>query len=89
MLSPRGANAPWAVAVADSADASLESALGAYPLDPGGDWNPGWDLEDIADLVDGVPGQPNVWTDGSTDEDPDALVGIAGAGALSNTPLGF
>ena len=29
-----------------------------------------------------VPAHPNIWTDGSRDEDLDALIGIAGAGAF-------
>ena len=44
-------------------DATLELALGGYPLDPGAPWNPGWDPEDIADFSDDVPGQPDVSTD--------------------------
>ena len=41
-------------------------------------WLPGLDGEDIPVMSD-VPDQRNLWTDGSRDEDPDALVGIAGA----------
>ena len=29
-----------------------------------------------------VPGQPEIWSDGSRDEDPDALIGVAGAWAV-------
>ena len=36
-----------------------------------------------------VPGQPKIWSDGSRDEDPDALIGIAGACAVCSCgPLG-
>ena len=36
-----------------------------------------------------VPGQPKIWSDGSRDEDPDALIGIAGAWAVCSCgPLG-
>ena len=76
------AQPPWAVAEVDSVDAALETALGAYPICPGGDWNPGWDPEDIVDLTDNVPNHPNIWTDGSRDEDLDAMVGVAGSGAF-------
>ena len=81
MLSPRRTDPPWAVAMADSVYASLEVALCAYPLDTGSSWNPGF--EDIADTTGAVPGKLGVWTDGSRDEDLDALVAIAGAGASS------
>ena len=33
------------------------------------------------DLAGGLPANPNIRTDGSRDEDLDALVGVAGAGA--------
>ena len=62
-------------------DAVLESALGAYPLDTAEAWRPQWDPEDIADISEGMPATPNIWTDGRRDEDLDALDGIAGAGA--------
>ena len=35
-----------------------------------------------AELADNVPANPNIWTDGSRDEDLDAMVGVAGAGAF-------
>ena len=35
-------------------------------------------------MADGVPDHPNIWTDGSRDEDLDAMVGVAGAGAFVN-----
>ena len=81
-LSCRRVQPPWAVAEVDSIDTALETALGAYPVHPGGAWSPGWDPEDIVDLADGVPSHPNIWTDGSRDEDLDAMVGVAGAGAF-------
>ena len=56
--------------------------LGAYPLDPAGAWNPSWEPEDIADLAHGLPTNHNIWTDGSRDEDLDALIGVAWAGAF-------
>ena len=36
----------------------------------------------FSDLADSVPDHPNIWTDGSRDEDLDAMVGVAGAGAF-------
>ena len=68
-LSPRRVQPPWAVAEVDSVDAALETALGAYPVHPGEAWRPEWDPEDISDLEDDVPGDPNIWTDGSRNED--------------------
>ena len=82
-LSPRRIGVPWATALADTVDASLETALGGYPLSLGSNWNPGWDPEDIVDLADDFPATPNMWTDGSRDEDLDALVRVAGAGAFT------
>ena len=81
-LTCRRTQPPWAVAEVDSVDAALETALGAYTIHPGGAWNPGWDPEDIVDLTDNVPNHPNIWTDGSRDEDFDALLGVAGSGAF-------
>ena len=69
----------------DSVDAVLESAFGAYHLDTAEAWRRQWDPEDIAGLSEGVPANPNIWTDDSRDEDSDALVGIAGAAAYGRT----
>ena len=89
-LSPRRVQPPWAVAEVDCVDAALETALGAYPIHPGEAWRPGWDPEDIFDLAEDVPANPNIWTDGSRDEDLDAMVGVAGAGAyVKNVPWVF
>ena len=42
------------------------------------------------DLADSLPDHPNMWTDGSRDEDLDAMVGVAGAGAfVKNVPWVF
>ena len=68
--------------MADAVGASLECALGGYPVFLGDAWSPGWDPEGVLDLADDVPGAPNLWTDGGRDEDPDALIGVAGAGAF-------
>ena len=81
-LTCRRVQPPWAVAEVDSIDAALETALGAYPIHPGGAWNPGWDPEDVLDLADDILNHPNIWTDGSRDGDLDAMVGVAGAGAF-------
>ena len=61
----------------------METALGAYPVHPGDGWTPGWDPEDISDLVEDVPAHPNIWTDGGRDEDLEAMFGVAGAGAYA------
>ena len=63
----------------------MESALGAYPVHLHEAWRPGWNPEDIFDLAEDVLPFPNVWTDGSRDEDLDAMVGVAGAGAFVKT----
>ena len=84
-LSPRRVQPPWAVAEVDCVDAALETALGAYPVHLHEAWRPGWDLEDISDLAEDVPPHPNFWIDGSRDEDLDAMVGVAGAGAFVKT----
>ena len=47
MLTARRVEPSWAVAVGDGVDASLEVASGAFPLDPGGAWNPGRNPEDV------------------------------------------
>ena len=83
-LSPRRVQPPWAVAEVDCVDSALETALGVYPVNPGDIWRSGWDPVDISDMTDGVPAHPNIWTDGSRDEDLDAMVGVAGAGAFVN-----
>ena len=80
-LSPRRFGSPWAVATTDWVDVALETALGFYPVHPGEVWKPNWDPDDISDLADCVPDHPNIWTDASRDEDLDAMVGVAGAGA--------
>ena len=36
-----------------------------------------------------VPGQPNIWREGTRDKDPDALVGISGAGACLHEAAKF
>ena len=84
-LTPRGVDHTWVIAVADSVDATLEVSLSANPLDPGGASNRVWYPEDIADRADEVRADPNIWTDGSGDEVPDAPVGIAGAGAFCSS----
>ena len=81
-LACRRVQPPWAVAKVDSVDAALETALGVYPIRPGSELNPAWEPDDIVDLADNVPNHPNIWTDGSRDEDLDAMVGVAGAGAF-------
>ena len=44
-------------------DAALEKALGAYPVRVADAWRPGWDPEDILDLAQDMPANPNIWTD--------------------------
>lgn len=56
--------------------------MGSYAVDLGRSWEPGWDLDDITDMSEGVLGHPNIHTDGSRDENPDSLVGIGVSGAF-------
>ena len=64
--------------------------MGACPVRPAAAWSPGWDPADISDLADDNPRNPNIWSDGSLDEDLDAMVGVAGAGAfVKKCSLGF
>ena len=88
-LSLRKMQLSWAAAVVDSVDAALENALVAYPQDPASAWRPGWDPEDIADLSDDMPAHPKIWTDGSREEDVDALVGSLELVPLVGRSLGF
>ena len=87
-LSPRRTGSPCAVASVDWVDIALERALGAYPGRPAAAWSPEWDPEDICDLAEDIPPNPNIWTDGSRDEDLDAMVGVAGA-FVKNVPWVF
>ena len=64
-LTPRRVDPPWAVSISDTVDACLETALGSYLVDPGSDWDPGWDRDDILDTFGQVLGQPSIWTYGS------------------------
>ena len=57
-LTTRIDKSPWAVSTSDSVDACLVTALGGYPIDPGAECGSHCTTEDIADLVDEVPGQP-------------------------------
>ena len=57
-LSPREIHLPWAVPMADGADAALECAWGAYPVHPGSLWDSCWDPEDVNDLAGDVLANP-------------------------------
>ena len=63
-LGTAGERDPWAAALGQLADRSLEQALGAYPRDEAGFWAPPdfWDLEDLAIEIGE---DPCLWTDGS------------------------
>ena len=45
-----------------------------------------WDQDDVQDMVDDVPDDPNIWTDGSREPIPHLDVEIAGAGAFIHSP---
>ena len=84
-LSPQGATPPgqqlWLIVLM----LLWKNALVAYTQDPASAWRPGWDPEDIADLSDDMPAHTKIWTDGSREEDVNALVGVAGAGAFGRS----
>ena len=84
-LSPRRVHLPWAVAMADGA--ALECALGAYPVHPGSLWDSGKHPEDVNDLAGDVPANPDIWADGSRDEDLDALVDCGAWGHAEDLDL--
>ena len=59
-LTTRIDKSPWAVSTSDSVDACLVTALGGCPIDPGAECGSHCTTEDIADLVDEVPVQPDM-----------------------------
>ena len=85
-LSSRTVGPPWAVASSDLASSCLETAFGSYPLDASSAWQPFWDQDDVQDMVDDVPDNPNIWTDGSREPIPHLDIEIAGAGAFIHSP---
>ena len=64
------------------ASSCLENAFGSYPLDASSAWQPFWDQDDVQDMIDDVPENPNIWTDGSREPIPHLDIDIAGAGAF-------
>ena len=85
-LSSRTLGTPWAISSSDLAGSCLENALRPYPLSASSAWRPFWDQEDVQDMVDDVPDDPNIWTDGSREPIPHLDVEIAGAGAFIHSP---
>ena len=85
-LSSRTVGSPWAVASSDLASSCLETAFGSYPLDASSVWQPFWDQDDVQDMIDDVPDNPNIWTDGSREPIPHLDIEIAGAGAFIHSP---
>ena len=85
-LSSRTVGTPWAFASSDLASSCLEHAFGSYPLDASSAWQPFWDQDDVQDMVDDVPENPNIWTDGSREPIPHLDIEIAGAGAFIHSP---
>ena len=77
---------PWAVASSDLASSCLENALGSYPVSTSSAWQPFWDQDDVEDMVDDVPDDPNIWTDGSREPIPHLHFEIAGAVAFVHSP---
>ena len=60
--------------------------MGLILLMPPSAWQPFWDQDDVQDMVDDVPDDPNIWTDGSREPIPHLDVEIAGAGAFIHSP---
>ena len=85
-LSSRTVGTPWAVASSDLASSCLETAFGSYPPDTSSAWQPFWHQADVQDMIDDVPDNPNIWTDGSREPIPHLDVEIAGAGAFIHSP---
>ena len=85
-LSSRTLGTPWAISSSDLASSCLENALRPYPLSASSAWHPFWDQDDVQDMVDDVPDDPNIWTDGSREPIPHLDVEIAGAGAFIHSP---
>ena len=71
------------VAASDLACNNLEKALGPYPVCTDSSWNPKWDLDDVHEMAEAVPDQPNIWSDGSMEPIPHLDVEVAGAECLS------
>ena len=88
-LSPRTLGTPWAVASSDLASTCLENVLGSYPISASSAWQPFWNQDDVEDMVDDVPDDPNIWTDGSREPIPHLDFEIAGAGAFVHSLLSF
>ena len=85
-LSSRTIGTPWAVASSDLASSCLENAFGSYPLDATSAWQPFWDQDDVQDMIDDVPDNPNICTDGSREPIPHLDIESAGAGAFIHSP---
>ena len=64
----------------------LRTAFGSYPPDTSSAWHPFWDQDDVQDMIDDVPDNPNIWTDGSREPIPHLDIEIAGAGAFIHSP---
>ena len=85
-LSSRTLGTPWAISSSDLARSCLENALRPYPLSASSVWHPFWDQDDVQDMADDVPDDPNIWTDGSREPIPHLDIEIAGAGAFIHSP---
>ena len=85
-LTSRTIGTPCAVASSDLASSCLENALGPYPVSSTSAWHPFWDQDDVQDMIDDVPCDPDIWTDGSREPIPHFDVEIAGAGAFVHSP---
>ena len=85
-LSSRTLGTPWATSFGDLASSCLENALRPYLLSASSVWHPFWDQDDVQDMADDVPDDPNIWTDGSREPIPHLDIEIAGAGAFIHSP---
>ena len=73
---------PWALLPDEVAPNRLERSLGTYSADLQRTWVLDYHC-DAAEVADYMPGDPNVWSDGSCVNDDLAGISVAGAGVFS------
>ena len=77
--------APWAADASESAVHLVEVALGRYSPGVLADWGPSDGFDAVA-AASRMPGDPNVWTDGSLVRDQVTGVSSSGAGFFAHQP---
>ena len=64
----------------------LKKALGPYPMCTNCSWIPEWDQDDVQEMADAVPDQPNIVSDGSMEPIPHLDVEVAGVAVFAHFP---